>query len=200
VIIPPHVLLSAYATGLFPMGTPKGELEWFSPDPRGILPLDTFHVPARLARAVRQGRFEIRVDTAWDEVIDACAALDDSWITPLIRASYTRLFELGFAHSVEAWQDGALAGGLYGVTLRGVFFGESMFHRVTDASKVALVALVDRLRRQNYRLLDTQWVTTHLARFGAIEIPRDQYLRLVDAALRVECVFNPDVPSSPVHD
>jgi leucyl/phenylalanyl-tRNA---protein transferase len=189
-MIPAEVLVRAYEAGWFPMSV-DGEVRWYSPDPRGVLPLDAVHVPDRLARLVRQGRFEIRVDTAFAEVITACAAreLDETWIDASIVASYVELHRQGIAHSVEAWQEGRLAGGLYGVSLGGAFFGESMFHHVTDASKVALHALVDRLRARRYALLDIQWVTPHLARFGAVEIPRRVYLQRLSAALRRDCRF-----------
>lgn len=191
-MIPPDVLLEAYASGWFPMGMPPeqgGGIEWFSPHPRGVLPLDRFSVSSRLARVVRQGRFDIRVDTAFVDVMRACAARDETWISGEVLVSYARLHELGFAHSVEAWLDDRLVGGLYGVALRGAFFGESMFHLATDASKVALVALVERLRSRGYVLLDIQWVTPHLAQFGAVEIPRRRYLRLLAEALQRDCVF-----------
>jgi leucyl/phenylalanyl-tRNA--protein transferase len=175
------------------MALAPGDIRWYSPDPRGIIPLDTFHVSRRLARSLRAGRFEIRVDTSFRAVIQACAAREDSdgdWIDEEIIESYCALHERGFAHSVEAWQDGVLVGGLYGVALQGAFFGESMFHRVTDASKAALAALVDRLGARGYALLDTQWVTGHLAQFGAIEIPRRRYLRMLDQALTIEAKFS----------
>jgi|SRR5579872_2259809 len=175
------------------MAVVPGEIRWYSPDPRGVLPLDGFHVPRRLARVVRAGRFDIRVDTAFRDVIVACsqrADADGNWIDQEIIDSYCSLHALGHAHSVEAWQDGALAGGLYGVAIGGAFFGESMFHRVADASKAALVALVERLRARGFTLLDIQWVTDHLLQFGAIEIPRRRYLRLLDQALRVEATFD----------
>jgi leucyl/phenylalanyl-tRNA--protein transferase len=191
-MIAPDTLIEAYASGWFPMAVAPGEIRWYSPDPRGIIPLETFHVPRRLARALRGRRFEIRVDTAFRDVIVACAERVDAegnWIDRNIIDSYCNLHALGHAHSVEAWQDGALAGGLYGVAIAGAFFGESMFHRVPDASKVALVALVDRLRARGFTLLDTQWVTDHLLQFGAIEISRRRYLRLLDEALEVEATF-----------
>jgi leucyl/phenylalanyl-tRNA---protein transferase len=199
--IPPELLLRAYASGWFPMGVEPergGGIEWFSPDPRGVLPLDGFHVSARLARLVRQGRFEIAVDRAFAQVMRACAERDETWITGHILESYQALHGLGFAHSVEAWQDGRLVGGLYGVALRGAFFGESMFHEVTGASKVALHALVTRLRERRFRLLDVQWVTPHLAQFGAVEVSRRRYLRLLAAAMTVECGFGP--PEGGPHD
>jgi leucyl/phenylalanyl-tRNA--protein transferase len=192
-VIPVATLLEAYASGWFPMAVVPGEIRWYSPDPRGVMPLDGFHVPRRLARVLRGGRFDIRVDTAFRDVIVACserADADGNWIDQEIIDSYCNLHALGHAHSVEAWQDGALAGGLYGVAIGGAFFGESMFHRVADASKAALVALVDRLRARGFTLLDIQWVTDHLLQFGAIEIPRRRYLRLLDQALRVEATFD----------
>jgi len=172
-----------------------GEIRWYSPDPRGVLPLNEVHIPRRLARIARQGRFRIAIDTAFGDVIRACAAEDrdpedaGTWIDEQIIESYTALHGLGLAHSVEAWNGDRLVGGLYGVALRGTFFGESMFHRETDASKVALVALVERLRARGFTLLDTQWVTPHLEQFGAIEIPRDDYLKLLEESLRLDCTF-----------
>lgn len=190
-MIEPDLLLRAYAAGWFPMGTGTArEVEWFSPDPRGVLPLDAFHIPSRVNRLVRRGAFEIRVNTAFDEVVTACAARAETWINPEIRESYARLHELGFAHSVEAWRGESLEGGLYGVSLRGAFFGESMFHRASGASKVALVALVDRLRDRGFALLDLQWVTPHLAQFGAVAVSRVEYLRRLEASLARHCRFD----------
>jgi leucyl/phenylalanyl-tRNA--protein transferase len=189
-VIPIPQLLEAYATGFFPMS--DGErIRWYSPNPRGILPLDRFHAPRRLARVVRGGRFEIRIDTAFRAVIDGCAAdrEEGSWISAEILESYCALHQAGLAHSVEAWHEGQLAGGLYGVALGGAFFGESMFHKMTDASKVALAALVARLRDRRFALLDIQWVTPHLETFGAIEIPRRRYLMLLQEALMVPATF-----------
>jgi leucyl/phenylalanyl-tRNA---protein transferase len=193
-MIDPALLVHAYREGVFPMAVDSGEIGWFSPDPRGVLPLETFHTPARLARLLRQGRFEVAVDRAFVEVMRACARRpgEGTWISEEIVESYTALHRLGIAHSVETWQAGTLVGGLYGVHLGGAFFGESMFHRVTDASKVALAALVDRLQRRGFRLLDVQWVTPHLEQFGAIEIPRAQYLARLKRALEKTCVFTPD--------
>jgi leucyl/phenylalanyl-tRNA--protein transferase len=194
-MIEPDLLISAYASGWFPMAVEGGEIRWFSPDPRGIIPLDAFTPPRRLKRLWRQHRFEIRIDTAFDEVIRACAEIerdpDDpgTWITAEIVESYGTLHARGIAHSVEAWREGRLAGGLYGVALGGAFFGESMFHRETDASKIALMALVERLRARGYQLLDTQWTTAHLARFGAVDVSRREYLRRLERALRVSCDF-----------
>jgi leucyl/phenylalanyl-tRNA--protein transferase len=193
-VIQPSLLVSAYATGWFPMAT-DGEIRWYSPDPRGILPLDGVHISRRLARVARQGRFRVEVDRAFDDVIRACAADErdpqdpGSWINDEIVESYTALHEQGIAHSVETWLDDRLVGGLYGVALGGAFFGESMFHRETDASKVALVVLVERLRARGYVLLDTQWVTPHLEQFGAVEISRADYLRRLEQSLRLDCVF-----------
>ena len=191
-MISADTLLTAYASGWFPMAYAPGDVRWYSPDPRGIIQLETFHASRRLARTVRQQRFELRVNTDFRAVISACAArrdADGNWIDAEILESYCALHDLGYAHSLETWQDGALVGGLYGVALQGAFFGESMFHRVRDASKVALNALVERLRARGYVLLDTQWVTDHLVQFGAIEIPRRRYLRLLERALTVDASF-----------
>jgi leucyl/phenylalanyl-tRNA--protein transferase len=193
-MLPSSLLITAYASGWFPMAT-EGVIRWYSPDPRGILPLDAVHIPKRLARVARQGRFRIEIDRAFGDVIRACAADDrdpddpGTWINDEIIESYTVLHDRGVAHSVEAWLDDRLVGGLYGVAIRGAFFGESMFHRVTDASKVALIALVERLRARGYTLLDTQWVTPHLEQFGAIEISREDYLERLDKALKRDCSF-----------
>jgi leucyl/phenylalanyl-tRNA--protein transferase len=191
-VLDPVLLVAAYRQGVFPMAVEDGTIAWFSPDPRGVIPLDTFHVSSRLARVVRRGTFTIRIDHDFERVIRACAdrgEVPSTWISEEIVASYVELARLGLAHSVEAWQDGELAGGLYGVHIGGAFFGESMFHRVTDASKVALVALVERLRARGFTLLDTQWITPHLQRFGAVEIPRRQYLRRLADAIARPCRF-----------
>lgn len=188
-MIPPDVLLQGYRLGIFPMAMEDGEIEWFSPSPRAILPLANFRVPHGLQRVIRKGLFEIRIDTAFSEVMRACADREDTWINDEIIASYTRLHDLGHAHSVETWRDGKLAGGLYGVSLGGAFFGESMFHRVTDASKVALWALIERMRERGFLLLDTQWQTPHLQQFGVVEVPRYQYLRILARAVQVDCEF-----------
>ena len=189
-MIDPALLVRAYREGIFPMALEDGDLGWFSPDPRGILPIEGFHAPARLMRTLRKAAFDVRIDTAFEAVMRACAKRDEgSWINDEIVESYSALYRLGLAHSVEAWQGSELAGGLYGVHLGGAFFGESMFHHVTDASKVALVTLIDRLARRGFLLLDTQWVTPHLQQFGAIEIPRDEYLRRLKQAIKKDCTF-----------
>lgn len=189
--IDPALLVRAYREGIFPMALDDGDIGWFSPDPRGILPLDRFHLPSRLGRVMRQGTFAPGIDRAFEAVIRACADRPDgTWINDDIIASYLTLHRLGLAHSVEVWQDGALVGGLYGVHLGGAFFGESMFHRATDASKVALAWLVERLTRRGFALLDVQWVTPHLAQFGAVEVPRVEYQRLLRRALARSCMWN----------
>jgi leucyl/phenylalanyl-tRNA---protein transferase len=194
-MIRPELLISAYGSGWFPMAVEPGEIRWYSPDPRGIIPLDGFHAPARLRRVIRSGLFRIERDRAFTEVIRACAESDrgdddpGTWIDQEILESYCELHRLGFAHSVETWQDDRLVGGLYGVALGGAFFGESMFHRATNASKVALAALVDHLQGRGYRLLDIQWVTNHLEQFGAVEISRAKYLKRLAEALSVEATF-----------
>lgn len=183
--IPCGVLLEAYARGVFPMAD-DGEILWFSPERRGLIPLDdAFHIPHGLRRAMRRKPFELRFDTAFGEVMDGCAARDETWIDGVIRESYLALHREGHAHSVECWDSGGLQGGLYGVALGGVFFGESMFSRRTDASKIALVGLVGRLRACGFTLLDAQWMTSHLRQFGGFEVPRAEYHRLLVAALRV---------------
>lgn len=181
--LPPQMLISAYLQGVFPMGV-DGEIQWFSPDPRGILPLDAFHIPKTLAQTIAQRRFEIRINTGFVDVMRCCADRPEgSWINEQIIVSYSELFRMGLAHSVEAWRDGKLAGGLYGVAIGGAFFGESMFHRVRDASKVALAALVGRMLERGFELLDLQFMTEHLRRFGAVEISRQEYLTKLAAAV-----------------
>jgi leucyl/phenylalanyl-tRNA--protein transferase len=182
-MIDPELLLQGYRLGVFPMAMDDNTIEWFSPDPRAILPLDKFHVPHGLRRLARKGVFQIRIDSRFSEVIRACGKRADTWINNEIIESYERLYELGYAHSIETWSEGELAGGLYGVAIGGAFFGESMFHRKTDASKIALVALVEHLHAQKFILLDTQWTTPHLARFGAIEVSQSQYLKLLTRAV-----------------
>ena len=188
-MIEPEVLLQGYRLGVFPMAMEDGEIGWFSPDPRAILPLREFHVPHTLQRIMRKKVFEIRIDVSFTEVMRQCARRDETWISDEIIESYSRLHQLGHAHSVEAWQDGQLAGGLYGVSIGGAFFGESMFHHVRDASKIALLALVERLRERKFSLLDTQWVTAHLKQFGAVEIPRPEYLHRLSSAVNLPRTF-----------
>lgn len=187
----PGTLVAAYRAGLFPMRLGRGgPIGWWSPDPRGVLPLDAIHTSRSLRRSVR--RFEIRVDTAFESVVRACAdpRRPNGWIDESFVGAYTRLHELGWAHSVEAWQGDELAGGVYGVTIGGLFAGESMFQRVRDASKVALVGLVELLRTGGATLLDVQWVTPHLASLGAVEIRRREYLRrLAEAVARPGSVW-----------
>lgn len=179
-------LLSGYRSGIFPMDTPEG-IGWYSPDPRGIIPLDDrFAVSRSLRSTLRKGVFEIRVDTAFAEVLRGCANREETWISEDFIRAYAALHDAGYAHSVECWRDGALVGGLYGVALKGAFFGESMFSRERDASKVALVALVERLRAGGFTLLDTQWWTPHLAQFGAYEVSAPTFSRLLRLAMRQE--------------
>ena len=193
--ITPDVLLKAYACGIFPMAESAEDptLFWIEPERRGIIPLDALHIPSRLARTVRSDRFEVRVDSDFLGVIAGCArpapGRNKTWINARIRALYIQLFQRGNCHTVEAWQDGELVGGLYGVSLGGAFFGESMFHTERDASKVALVHLVARLKAGGFSLLDTQFVTEHLSGFGAFEISRSSYHRLLDEALQTEGDF-----------
>jgi leucyl/phenylalanyl-tRNA--protein transferase len=190
--ITPVLLLRAYAAGVFPMAESADDpgLFWVEPEIRGIIPLDAFHVSARLRRTVRSDRFEVRVDQDFASVIAACAesrsGREETWINGRIRALYGELFELGYVHTVECWREGRLVGGLYGLSLGGAFFGESMFHRESDASKVALVHLVARLRKGGYRLLDTQFQTAHLSQFGTREVPRKAYRVLLEQAIRAD--------------
>lgn len=193
--IAPDLLLRAYATGVFPMAESADDPEifWVRPETRGIIPLDGFHVPRSLQKVIRQGRFEIRYDSDFEAVIDGCAEVREdrqkTWINSSIRAAYTRLFHAGHCHTVEAWRQGRLVGGLYGVTLGRVFFGESMFSRERDASKVCLVHLVERLRTRGFVLLDTQFTTPHLKRFGAIDVPRRRYEAMLNEALDGDASF-----------
>jgi leucyl/phenylalanyl-tRNA--protein transferase len=193
--ITPEVLLKAYACGIFPMAESADDpaLYWIEPEKRGIIPLESFHVPGRLARTVRSDRFEIRINQDFEGVLDGCAepwpGRSRTWINTRIRTLYRKLYDIGHCHSVEAYENGALAGGLYGVCLGRAFFGESMFHRTRDASKVALVHLVARLKAGGFRLLDTQFVTNHLKTFGALEVSRRQYHKLLETALIGEADF-----------
>ena len=198
----PDELLDCYAAGVFPMGEARDDPRVFlvEPEQRGILPLEGFHVPSRLARTVRQDRFEVRCDTAFEAVIDACAAAapgrDETWINAPIRRLYLALYARGAAHSVECWREERLVGGLYGVTLGGAFFGESMFSIERDASKVALVHLVARLRRGGWRLLDAQFRTPHLDQFGLREIPQPEYVEMLELARAAST--DPDVFRTPL--
>jgi leucyl/phenylalanyl-tRNA--protein transferase len=187
--ITPDILLKAYAAGIFPMAEDAEDpsLFWVEPQERGVIPLDDFHLSKRLAKTLRSDAFEVRVDRDFDAVISGCAEpgpdRDKTWINARIRRLYGELFDLGHCHTVEVYRDGRLVGGLYGVMLGAAFFGESMFHRERDASKVALAHLVARLRRGGFRLLDTQFVTEHLLQFGALEVPRRVYKRLLREAV-----------------
>jgi leucyl/phenylalanyl-tRNA--protein transferase len=191
----PETLLSAYAQGAFPMADRDGTVRWYTADPRGVFPLDDrFHVPGTLRQIVKQHRFEIRINHDFPATMRACKDVprdkhDGTWISDELIAAYVRLHELGFAHSVECWQQGELVGGLYGVSLGAAFFGESMFHTAPNASKVALVHLVQRLRERDYELLDTQASTEHLRQFGCIDLPARDYLNLLRRALRKKCQF-----------
>jgi leucyl/phenylalanyl-tRNA--protein transferase len=188
----PGFLLEAYRVGFFPMADPEtGEISWYSPDPRAIISLPKFHVSRSLRRTVRRERFAVRINQRFDEVLRACASRPETWISPEVISAYGQLHQAGFAHSVEAWEGGRLAGGLYGVSMQGAFFGESMFSRATDASKVALVHLVERLRARGFVLLDVQFMTPHLAGLGAVEVARPAYLKLLERALRVRTSFDP---------
>ncbi len=204
--ITPELMLRAYQAGLFPMAeTRHGDrLYWLEPERRGVLPLDGFHLPRRLRRTVLSDRFQVTADEDFSGVIAGCAeqapGRDDTWINEDIERLFVALHRQGHAHSVECWQDGALVGGLYGVALGGAFFGESMFSRARDSSKVALVHLMIRLRTGGFRLLDTQFVTTHLANFGAIEVPRDRYRALLAEAVSVRARWVTEIALDAVHE
>jgi leucyl/phenylalanyl-tRNA--protein transferase len=191
-VLTPTLILNAYRRGIFPMALNReGAIGWFSPDPRALIPLDDrFHVPHGLKRALRKRNFAVTLDQEFEAVIRACATVRKStWISEEIVSSYCELHRLGFAHSVEIRLESGLVGGLYGVALGGAFFGESMFHVATDASKVALVALIERLRARGFVLLDTQWETPHLEQFGTFQIPKSEYLILLQDALGLDCKF-----------
>ena len=197
--IEPRLLLKAYAMGVFPMAEDADDPEvfWVKPEKRGIIPLEDFHVPRSLAKAIRRGTYDIRVNSDFAGVLKGCAEATDgrpqTWINATIRDACLRLHAIGHAHSVEAWRDGELVGGLYGITLGRAFFGESMFSRRTDASKIALVHLVHRLKAGGFRLLDTQFTTDHLKRFGAIDVPKDIYSKMLSRAVEEEADFFPYV-------
>jgi leucyl/phenylalanyl-tRNA--protein transferase len=202
----PELLLRAYAAGIFPMSESRDDpgVFWVDPQVRGVIPFDGFHIPRRLKKTVRGGAFEVRFDSAFTEVLDQCAeskrGRGETWINAPIKNAVEGLFELGFAHSVETWRDGKLVGGLYGVALGGAFFGESMFSRFRDASKIALVHLVARLKMGGFVLLDVQFITDHLRQFGAVEIPARVYLEQLDEALKTEAAFYRDVSPSEAGD
>jgi leucyl/phenylalanyl-tRNA--protein transferase len=186
-----ELILQAYSQGLFPMGNENG-ISWYSPDPRFVIDLDNFHTPKRLKRKLKQDIFDMRINTAWDQVILGCAQRQTTWITDDIIIAYTKLHKLGYGHSVEAFVEGQLVGGLYGVSMGGAFMAESMFHRVSDASKACLVYLVDRLISQQFILLDAQFMskeTSYLQKFGGIEIPRSLYLHILATAIALPCSF-----------
>ena len=188
----PETLLSAYAQGAFPMSDRDGIVRWYTADPRGVIPLDDgFHVAGTLRALVRQRKFDVRINYDFERTMAMCAQNrpDGTWIGRQLIRAYCRLHDLGFAHTVECYEKDQLVGGLYGVSLGGAFFGESMFHRARDASKVALVHLVDRLRNRGYELLDTQATTPHLRRFGCIDISASKYLKLLERAMERECSF-----------
>lgn len=193
--ITPEILLKAYSIGLFPMAENADDpsIFWIEPEIRGVMPLDEFHVPRSLKKVINRGIFDVTFNQSFDAVVRACAqsakGREETWINATIRKLYGKLHEMGNAHSVEVWYGGQLAGGLYGVSLGRAFFGESMFMRRTNASKVALVHLVDRLKERGFVLLDTQFNTEHLAQFGTIDVPRDEYLKMLDVALIGDAQF-----------
>ncbi len=187
--IEPRALINAYCNGIFPMGMDNGRLSWFSPDPRGIIPIEDFRVPRSVRAELRLVDYEIRVNTAFSEVVRACGDRDDTWISKEIIASYQLLHKMGYAHSIETWHEGELVGGLYGVSIGGAYFGESMFSSVSGGSKAALVWLMEHLQKKGFILHDTQWTTPHLAMFGGREIPRDDYMRLLERAVNLPVTF-----------
>jgi leucyl/phenylalanyl-tRNA---protein transferase len=191
-LLTPDLLLMAYQQGYFPMAEPDGEMYWHSPDPRAIIPLDgSVRVARSLRKTIQKGVYETRINTAFFETIVACSEREETWISDEIIDSYSRLHDLGFAHSVETWLQGELVGGLYGIAVGGAFFGESMFSRMTDASKVAFVALMEHLRHRRFILLDSQYLNQHIASLGGIEIPRDEYLSRLQVAIHLPCLFSP---------
>ena len=185
----PIVVINAYAQGIFPMADDEGNINWYAPDPRAILEHENLHISRSLRATLCKGIYEVRMDTAFELVMRWCAAREETWINEAFVTTYTRLHYAGLAHSVEAWKDGELVGGLYGVSLAGAFMGESMFSRATDASKVCLVALVEHLKARGYVLHDTQFLTPHLATLGVTEIPRKVYERRLREALRLNCTW-----------
>lgn len=188
----PELVLAAYREGFFPMADARGAIRWYSPDPRGIFEIETFRPARSVRQRLRRGEFEVRFNTAFADVLAACAREHgESWISARIARVYQQLHDDGHAHSVEAWQAGELAGGLYGVSIGGAFFGESMFHRRTDASKVALAALIERMRERGFTLLDTQWTTPHLTSLGAKDVSREEYLERLRRAIQSKKRFHP---------
>ncbi len=189
-IIDPEFLLTAYCNGFFPMADSKtGEINWYSPDPRAIIDLEKLHPQKSLKSILKKNIFEIKINQNFEETIRRCSKREETWISEKIIQSYLKLNELGYAHSVETWSEGKLAGGLYGVAIGGAFFGESMFSILRDASKVALVNLVKRLNEKGFLLLDAQYITPHLKRFGAYEITRKEYLDLLNKSINLNCMF-----------
>jgi leucyl/phenylalanyl-tRNA---protein transferase len=191
----PILTINAYAQGIFPMADRYGRIRWYAPDPRAVLEHENLHVSRSLRATIRKGVYDVRMDTAFETVIRCCADREETWINEAFMHVYTQLHNAAFAHSVEAWKDGELVGGLYGVTIGGAFMGESMFSYTTDASKVCLVALVEHLRARGFTLHDTQFLTPHLASLGATEIPRSMYERRLREALQLECRWD----SAPSH-
>ena len=185
--INPIMVINAYAQGIFPMADADGSIYWYAPDPRAILEHKNLHVSRSLRATIRKGIYEVRMDTAFEEVMRCCASREETWINEVFIETYTQLHNAGLAHSIEAWKDGLLVGGLYGVALRGAFMGESMFSHATDASKVCLVTLVEHLKSRGYVLHDTQFWTPHLETLGVTEIPRSDYERRLGEALRLNC-------------
>ena len=187
----PILVINAYAQGIFPMADHLGKIRWFAPDPRAILEHENLYVSRSLRATLRKRIYDVRIDTDFETVMRRCAEREDTWINESFISTYTQLHYAGLAHSVEAWKDGELVGGLYGVSLGGAFMGESMFSRATDASKVCLVALVEHLKARGFVLHDVQYWTPHLATLGVTEIPRKQYERRLRSALRLECSWVP---------
>ena len=188
--IDPQFLCTAYCNGYFPMADSKtGEINWYSPDPRTIFDLNEFHVPRSLTLTLKKKDFEVCINKRFEEVMRACAEREETWISETIIQSYIQLHQLGLAHSVETWKNDKLVGGLYGVAIRGAFFGESMFSRLRDGSKIALVNLVKRMKERGFTLLDTQYLTPHLEKFGAREIPRSEYMKRLENSLTITCSF-----------
>lgn len=189
-LLDPVILVHAYAQGIFPMADERGKIRWYAPDPRAILEYHNFHISRSLRATIHKRCYEIRMDTAFEQVMRFCAAREETWINEEFIKTYTHLHRMGVGHSVEAWHDGQLVGGLYGIALGGAFMGESMFSRATDASKVCLVALVEHLHARGYVLHDTQFLTPHLASLGITEISRTEYERRLYVALGLSCRWN----------